>query len=933
MTTPEQFKRIEELFNRAVGLPKDARAAFLDQRCADDPEVRRQVEAMLADHDRAGDAMSPGLRSVLQPAAGDPAKPGDRIGPYTLTRRIGEGGMGVVFEAEQEEPVRRKVALKLIKWGMDTRQVVARFEAERQALAMMTHPGIARVLDAGATEEGRPYFVMELVDGKPIHEYCDAGRLDTAARLALFRDVCAAVQHAHQKGVIHRDLKPANVLIAEEDGRPQPKVIDFGIAKAIEKPLTERSVFTELGQLIGTPEYMSPEQASGADDAVDTRTDVYALGIVLYQLLTGALPLDPERLRQGGFEEILRRIRETEPPLPSARRREPSSLMRELRGDLDWIVMKALEKEPARRYDSVSELAADIERHLKSEPVSAGPPSASYRARKFLRRHRVGVAAASLVLIAIVAGGALATVGFLRAAKESRARALEAETARQVSEFLVELFEVSAPGDRKPSSMTAIEILEQGAARIDEDLADQPLVRARMLTVLGEVHRQLGQLDEARPLLEQSLEIREERLPADHPDVATTLFELAVLLREMDAYDEARPHFERAAEIRRAAFGPDDPSVAQVLGNLGRLEQDTGEYDAARERYGESVAILERHAESEPKKLAATLHRMAVLERELGNYDESRALFDRVLEIERAHYGNIHHQIGQTLGSLGALCSESGDYDCARETLAEALAIFEEVLEPDHLDIAKLLGILGDVATYTGDYEQARAYQERALTIKERVLDPEHTDVAISLINLGNLLVSMEEYDDARGRFEASKAIFEKQLGAEHVYVSYPVSGLGDVAAEAGDHSTARRHYELALALRESSFGADHPVTSLSRVNLGTTWLELGDGKRAAEMCGAAVTALREAVEPDHPYLAAALHGQARALAATGELERADTTFEQSIAMLTETQGEDNPNVAEALEHHASLLRRMGREGDALAAEERAAGIRSRLAS
>ena len=374
------------------------------------------------------------------------------IGPYHLTRKLGEGGMGEVYEAEQQEPVRRKVALKLIKWGMDTREVVARFEAERQALAMMDHPSIARVYDAGATDQGRPYFAMELVKGIPITDYCDKQKLRTKKRLELFALVCEGVQHAHQKGIIHRDIKPSNVLVMIQDDKPVPKIIDFGVAKATEQRLTEKSVFTELGQMIGTPEYMSPEQAEMTGLDIDTRTDVYSLGVLLYELLSGALPFEPRDLRKAGYDEIRRKIREDEPPRPSTRisslgdaattaasnrATAPGVLMRRLRGDLDWISMKALEKDRTRRYGSAADLAADIARHLQSEPVLAGPPSTVYKMKKFVNRHRFGVTAAGIVLAALLLGVVGTTVGMVRAvAAEGQAR-MEARRAEASHIFML----------------------------------------------------------------------------------------------------------------------------------------------------------------------------------------------------------------------------------------------------------------------------------------------------------------------------------------------------------------------------------------------------------------------------------------------------------------------------------------------------------------
>jgi hypothetical protein len=487
--------------------------------------------------------------------------PGSVIGRYKLLQLLGEGGFGVVYQAEQTDPVRRTVALKLIKPGMDTRQVIARFEQERQALALMDHQNIAKVLDAGATEAGRPYFVMELVKGIPITEYCDQARLDTAARLLLFQEVCHAVQHAHQKGVIHRDLRPSNVLVALHDGKPVPKVIDFGIAKATDRHLTDRTLFTESGQMIGTPEYMAPEQAGTAGLDIDTRADIYSLGVLLYELLTGTRPFDMETLLERGYGEVLRTIRDVDPQRPSARvstmgeeieavaskrQRAGRTLGRALEGDLDWIVMKAIEKDRSRRYETANAMALDLRRHLEHQPVAACPPSAAYRARKYVRRHRLGVAAASVVLATLVVGVAFSFAGYADAAErrgrarasreaaagdqlaaeqaragEAEQRALaearereaqtEAKRAKTVVDLVQDMLGAADPHEVKGKDYKLRQLLDDFERDLPRRLEGDPEVEAALRTTMGIAYTSLGLCEKAEPHLTRALEILGEK--------------------------------------------------------------------------------------------------------------------------------------------------------------------------------------------------------------------------------------------------------------------------------------------------------------------------------------------------------------------------------------------------------------------------------------
>jgi len=534
-------ERLKEIFTHALSIRVlEERSVYLAGVCHGDSALREQVESLLAAAEQAGDFL--GRTVQVGPGEGPLERPGSVIGRYKLLEEIGQGGFGVVYMAEQVEPVRRKVALKIIKAGMDTREVIARFEAERQALALMDHPNIARVLDAGATETGRPYFVMELVRGIPITEYCDKENLSSAERLRLFVKVCHAVQHAHQKGIIHRDLKPSNVLVAVHDSEAVPKVIDFGVAKAVGAKLTEKTLFTGFRDMIGTPAYMSPEQAELSGLDIDTRSDIYSLGVLLYELLTGAPPFDPDTIRRAALDEIRRMIREEEPPKPStriqslgeklpevARRRQvaPATLARLVRGDLDWIVMKALEKDRRRRYDTPDALADDVARHLNDEPVTAAAPSTAYTVRKFVRRHRTGVAFSSGLAVLFVAGTAVSTWQAIRATRAERAQValrLEAEAREKISRAVL----MAQTGDPEGAEQL-LQSIPPLLARLDPDDA------AAIQTALGRWRGGRGEWSEAIASYRKVIEAK----PADF-DGYDWLAPLLVQAGDVTSYEELR---------------------------------------------------------------------------------------------------------------------------------------------------------------------------------------------------------------------------------------------------------------------------------------------------------------------------------------------------------------------------------------------------------
>jgi non-specific serine/threonine protein kinase/serine/threonine-protein kinase len=705
-------------------------------------------------------------------------------GRYNLVQKVGEGGMGEVWLAEQNEPIRRRVAIKLIKAGMDTREVVKRFESERQALALMDHPAIAKVFDAGSTVEGRPYFVMEYVRGAPITDYCDKNKLTVRQRLELFVRVCEGVQHAHQKAIIHRDLKPSNILVGEVDGTPSPRIIDFGVAKAIAQ-LTVATMLTRLGAVVGTTGYMSPEQADSRGEDVDTRTDVYSLGVVFYELLVGTLPLD---FRKVPLDQIGRKLREEDATPPSTTLRpfgeesrvialdrgtDALTLARQLRGDLDAIALKALEKDPSRRYATPLELAADIRRYLCHEPVIARRASGMYRATRYIRRHRIAVAmaVAAIVLLASFA---------VDQSFQRRRNQRERDRANRVTDFMTEMFKVSNPSEARGMNVTAREILDKASKDIENKLAGDPELQARMLDVIGSVFYDLGLYSRAHPLFERAVQTRVRVLGVDNPETLLSKHHLAATLDGEGRFKRAEMLDRETLEARRRVLGLEHPDTLRSMSNL-----------------------------------ASTIEREA---RDLSDTDQQARLFSEaekeereILAIRRRVLGTQHPDTLVSMTNLASTLDNERQYLEAERLQRETIEIQRRVLGPEKPETLGSMNNLAFSLERQHLYAEAESLYKEALQIQRRVLGPDHPITLLSMDNLADTLAERKKYAESERLYRETVDGRRRALGPDHPDTARSTYELACVVARQG------RHDEALSLLRNS---IDHGLDSGSVLDL-----------------------------------------------------------------------------------------------------------------
>jgi non-specific serine/threonine protein kinase/serine/threonine-protein kinase len=880
MSGPEKWEKIKEILGAALEKEPSQRPAFLKEACGADDSLRAEVDSLLSASDTSQGLSEGALKTIFT----DPSLVSKTLGPYQLLQKLGEGGMGQVWLAEQTSPVRRRVALKFIKAGMYDDSVLRRFQSERQSLAIMDHPAIAKVFDAGATPEGQPYFVMEFVHGLPLTDYCDQKKLKLRDRLNLFIRACEGVQHAHQKAIIHRDLKPANILVVEVDGQPAPRIIDFGLAKSVTPYFSGESLNTQLGSLVGTPGYMSPEQADPGVLDVDTRTDVYSLGVILYELLTGFLPFDADRWKKQRLEEVLRQLREEDPPRPStkvsadrdnsssraqARGMAPEQLASQLRGDLDWITMKAVEKDRARRYGTPSELAADLGRYLKNEPVVARPASAAYRLSKYVRRHRLGVA--------IAAGLVLLLAGFAAVqARQLRRITRERDRANRIAEFMTNMFKVSNPSEARGNTITAREILDKSSNEIQAGLSQDPELKAQMMDFMGKIYWHLGLFEQSKDLLSKALAIRQHVLGSEHPSTLDSMQSLANTLADQGKVTEADKLYQQILETSRRAPGPTNRMTVMAMNSIALDLVTEGKYPEAEKMQRDILEIDGRTLGQDNPDTLTVLSNLALTLKYEGHFADAEKLNRQALEGRRRTLGADHPDTLRSADNLALnLVEEHGSLREAEELIRATLASQQRILGPTHMDTLESMNTLSMALDAEHKYEEEEPVVRRLLELATNSLGPEHPRTLYAMNNLAAVLDNEKKYAEST---ELLRRVYEMQLrkrGPEKYATLLAMTNLAGILQDEKQFAEAEKLGREALQIERRKLGDENPLTLQQMFNLSNV-LELTSRDAEAEKL------LRETLEhqthvygPDNPTTALSTYTLGAWAAHRGEKDKA----------------------------------------------------------
>ncbi|MGB5347721.1 MAG: tetratricopeptide repeat protein [Woeseia sp.] len=868
---PARWARVELLFEEAASLPSSERAGFLQQQCDDDVALRTYVLSLLesdsADSTQVSDSIRDVLDATLDHLDYNASMIGTRIGPYRISQVIGSGGMGVVYLAERaDDEYKQKVAIKVVRQRLLDPDVGKRLLGERQILANLDHPNIAKLFDGGTTEEGTPYLVMEYIEGVPIDEYCDQNRLTVSQRLALFRTVCAAIHHAHRNLVVHRDIKPSNILVTHEG---TPKLLDFGIARLLDAENNLTDGLTRAGAVMMTPENAAPEQVSNGP--ITTATDTYALGILLYRLVTACLPYT---INLRSPRDIPRIICESNPSLPSQIVRDPGGsalntsaqraqqiaslrgttverLSRQLRGDIDNIVQMAMRKEPERRYRSVNEFAEDIRRHLESHPVLARPDTWRYRSSRMLRRHRAGAAMTASLIALLIAFATMVTLQNQRIAEERNA-------ALEVSTFLEEIFREPDPGNARGANVTAREILAKGAARVQTELQDRPAIKARLMSTIGRVYYNLGEYDRSIEMLEQSLQIRRELLGDESSEVAATQNELAVSLTRKADYERAEKLLNDALAQNQLLHGAQSQQVAGNLFNLAELYQATGKQELAAQYARDAITIYLRLAQTQPTELA-----------------EAMSLLSRILQWRN-------------------------ELTEAEQLQRDAIAIVEKNLGANHPLLAYYKQNLAILVQSNGNLADAELLFNEAIAATRETLGAEHSLLGGSFVMLGRLLQQQERFDEAEEAFRNALRLHRSARGDTHPYVAYDKVSLGSLLRARGDLAAAEAELRDALRIYELTLPENHQYIASGLTELGAVLTADGRAEEAEALLRRAANIRRRDYDENHPLLATTLAVAGWNLSELGKFDEAEALLVPSLEIISAQYGGDDRRSVQA---------------------------------